>query len=155
MNDIEIVLEKIDQMMAEEMAIYEESLKDGSHKESSAPVVYTRLQMLKSFVENMPITTDDELADVADKYGATTKHQLYYDKEGWTANIGSELSKAFIEGAKWQKEKLLQNAISCKLGWCDGFILDFTDEQLHDIVEKNSLEIGDDVNVTIVKTTEI
>ena len=53
MDKVERIKEKINSMMAEEMSNFEESLKDGSHEVSAAPVVHTRLQMLLSFIDSL------------------------------------------------------------------------------------------------------
>ena len=53
--DKDAVVAVIERMMAEEMAIFEESLKDGSLEVSAAPVAYTRLQMLLSAVNAIEV----------------------------------------------------------------------------------------------------
>ena len=53
--------------------------------------------------------------------------------------------------ANWQKERMLKDAMPCKLGWYDGFIPEFTEEQMADVADKLKLNVGDDIKVLIVK----
>ena len=53
MKCTEIILAEIDRMMAEEMAIFEDACRDGDCERSSAPVAYTRLQMLHQFIDSL------------------------------------------------------------------------------------------------------
>ena len=57
--DKSALLAEIERMMAEEMALFEESLKDDSHEISAAPVVYTRLQMLLSAINTLEVKEVD------------------------------------------------------------------------------------------------
>lgn len=57
--DLDKIVAEIERMMAEEMALFEESLKDDSHEISAAPVVYTRLQMLLSAINTIEVKDVD------------------------------------------------------------------------------------------------
>ena len=58
----------------------------------------------------------------------------------------------FIAGANWQKEQLLaKESMSCVLEWYDGFVLNFTEEQLNDVITKNNINIDDKVKVIVIK----
>ena len=57
--DKDVLVAEIERMMAEEMALFEESLKDDSHEISAAPVVYTRLQMLLSSINTLEVKEVD------------------------------------------------------------------------------------------------
>ena len=57
--DKSALLAEIERMMTEEMALFEESLKDDSHEISAAPVVYTRLQMLLSAINTLEVKEVD------------------------------------------------------------------------------------------------
>ena len=60
MTDRELIRAKIEEMMAEEMAIFKQAAKDGCTEESAAPVAYTRLQMLLAYIDSMdqaPVAT--------------------------------------------------------------------------------------------------
>ena len=49
------------------------------------------------------------------------------------------------------KEEMMKDAISCNVGWYDGFILDYTQEQQDDILLKLGADVGDKVKIIIVK----
>ena len=53
--------------------------------------------------------------------------------------------------ANWQKERMLKDAMPCKLGWYDCFVPEFTEEQMADVADKLKLNVGDDIKVLIVK----
>ena len=44
-----------------------------------------------------------------------------------------------------------ENAIHCRVGWCDGNLLDYTQEEFDGAVERLGLNIGDKVKVVIIK----
>lgn len=46
---------------------------------------------------------------------------------------------------------MLKDAMPCKLGWYDGFVPEFTEEQMADVADKLKLNVGDDIKVLIVK----
>ena len=47
------VLAEIDKVMAEEMKFYETACKEGDEEVSSSPMVYTRLQILRSCINTL------------------------------------------------------------------------------------------------------
>ena len=57
----------------------------------------------------------------------------------------------FVGGCKWKEEQLMKNAIECKVGWYDGYLLEYTQEQQDDVLEQLGVNIGDKVKVIIVK----
>ena len=61
---------------------------------------------------------------------------------------GNAIARHF---ANWQKERMLKDAMPCKLGWYDCFVPEFTEEQMADVADKLKLNVGDDIKVLIVK----
>lgn len=57
----------------------------------------------------------------------------------------------FKVGAEWQKEQMLEDAISCNVSWCDGPYLDYTQKQQDLILRKIGADVDDKVKVIIVK----
>lgn len=54
-------------------------------------------------------------------------------------------------GKKDMKEELMQDAIGCKVFWYDGPLLNYTQEQQDDVLEKIGAEVGDKVKLIILK----
>lgn len=59
--------------------------------------------------------------------------------------------ETFIAGAKWQRKQMVKNAIPCKVFWYDGPLLDYTQEQQDNALERIGAHIGDKVRIIIVK----
>ena len=57
----------------------------------------------------------------------------------------------FIAGAKWDREQMMKEAIPCKVFWHDGPLLDYTQEQQDNALERIGANVGDKVKVIIVK----
>ena len=72
--DKDALVAEIERMMAEEMALFEESLKDDSHEISAAPVVYTRLQMLLSVIDTLEVKEVDLQEEPQVKESTKTQH---------------------------------------------------------------------------------
>ena len=94
MTDRELIRAKIEEMMAEEMAIFKQAAKDGCTEESAAPVAYTRLQMLLAYIDSMeqaPVDGRDRVL-----YRITTK------------GVGDiyVVARSFDEAAKKMVERL-------------------------------------------------
>ena len=53
------VLAEIDKVMAEEMKFYETACKEGDEEVSSSPMVYTRLQILRSSINSLEMKEVD------------------------------------------------------------------------------------------------
>ena len=58
---------------------------------------------------------------------------------------------AFVKGYDQAKEEMMKDAIECHIDYYDGPILDFTQKQLDDVLEKNGAKVGDKVKVIIIK----
>lgn len=76
---------------------------------------------------------------------------------GFPQEVDEDVSTTMIRNAarhfaNWQKEQMLKDAMPCKLGWYDGFVPDFTEEQMDDVAEKLKLNVGDDIKVLIIKS---
>jgi len=54
-------------------------------------------------------------------------------------------------GMRLQKEQMMKDVMPCVLEWYDGFVLNFTEEQLNDVVTKNNINIGDKVKLIVIK----
>lgn len=94
MTDRELIRAKIEEMMADEMAIFKQAAKDGCTEESAEPVAYTRLQMLLAYIDSMeqaPVDGRDRVL-----YRITTK------------GVGDiyVVARSFDEAAKKMEERL-------------------------------------------------
>lgn len=54
MDELERIKAEIERMMEEEMSFFNEAVSNGEAEISASPVVYTRLQMLLSFIDSLP-----------------------------------------------------------------------------------------------------
>ena len=68
--------------------------------------------------------------------------------------VKSLIKQAVKLGTQWQKEQLLKDAISCNVFWHDGPLLDYTQEQQDDVLEKIGAEVGDKVKIIILKDND-
>jgi hypothetical protein len=62
--------------------------------------------------------------------------------------------RGFEAGAKWDKEQMMNEAIPCKVFWHDGPLLDYTQEQQDNALERIGANVGDKVKLIIVKEDE-
>ena len=63
-----------------------------------------------------------------------------------------QISSANYEKGKQEgKEQIMENAIKCEITWMDGFMLDYTQEQQDDLLEKIGVKVGDKVKLVIIK----
>ena len=49
------------------------------------------------------------------------------------------------------KEVGLENSMVCKVDWYDGFLLDYTQEQQDELLEKIGADVGDKIRVILIK----
>lgn len=49
------------------------------------------------------------------------------------------------------KEIDLENSMVCKVDWYDGFLLDYTQEQQDELLEKIGADVGDKIRVLLIK----
>ena len=45
----------------------------------------------------------------------------------------------------------LKNSMVCKVDWYDGFLLDYTQEQQDELLEKIGADVGDKIRVILIK----
>ncbi len=74
-----------------------------------------------------------------------TNEPLYYPEA---------MKHAFIAGAKWQNEQMIKESIPCKVFWHDGPLLDYTQEQQDNALERIGADVGDKVKIIIIKEDE-
>ncbi len=49
------------------------------------------------------------------------------------------------------KEIDLENSMVCKVDWYDGFLLDYTQKQQDELLEKIGADVGDKIRVILIK----
>lgn len=49
------------------------------------------------------------------------------------------------------KEVDLENSMTCEVDWYDGFLLDYTQEQQDELLEKIGADVGDKIRVILMK----
>ena len=62
-----------------------------------------------------------------------------------------DLDDAFETGADWMEKQMMKEAIPCKVFWHDGPLLDYTQEQQDNALERIGANVGDKVRILIVK----
>lgn len=139
MTDKEIldaVIAEIKRMMAEEMEIYHAACKDGDEEASGSPVVYTRLQMLLSKVEEKseafteahkgetseeilaqmrgeePVCEDFEKALASEWKGYNDSGAAIVDALEYNTQELA-FAKGFYRGSKWKKEQIAAILSKC------------------------------------------
>lgn len=76
--------------------------------------------------------------------------------EFWNLSKSSD-GRAFIEtlhsfiNSFEVKEVDLENSMVCKVDWYDGFLLDYTQEQQDELLEKIGANVGDKIRVILIK----
>lgn len=63
----------------------------------------------------------------------------------------TQMTKCARHFAQWQKEQMMEGAISCNVFWHDGPLLDYTQEQQDNALERIGANVGDKVKIIIVK----
>lgn len=71
--------------------------------------------------------------------------------DGYEQSICAHVYPAFIDGAKWQKEQIMKDAIKGTVDWLDGPFLNFTQKEQDDALERIGAKIGDKVKIVIIK----
>ena len=100
--DKSAVLAEIDKVMAEEMKFYETACKEGDEEVSSSPMVYTRLQILRSYIDTLEVKEVD-LEEASKNYAL--------NNTPWD-DCKDEIQESFKAGANWQKEQFEKNRIA-------------------------------------------
>ena len=71
------VLAEIDKVMAEEMKFYETACKEGDEEVSSSPMVYTRLQILRSFINTLEVKEVDSEQEYKDFISSDSGRSMF------------------------------------------------------------------------------
>lgn len=101
-------------------------------------VEYVRLDTIEvKEVKEEPVSND--LEDAAIEYCGGHK--------GSDARVRA----AFVVGANWKKQRMMKDAVECNVGWCDGLLLDYTQQQQDKALDKIGAKIGDKVKLVIIK----
>ncbi len=155
MAQVEKIKKLIREMMDQEMENYKDAVSLGTQDETSAPVVYTMLQVLLTKIEKMPNepANDDLEKEVYEhlwkgRMGADVSKPIYFSYD--------ELLEVARHFAEWQKQLLMKDA--------DDYIVDDdnTIKKFYDtggVVGKpiifgstsDSINVGDHVKVIVIK----
>ena len=155
MAQVEKIKKLIREMMDQEMENYKDAVSLGTQDETSAPVVYTMLQVLLTKIEKMPNEpANDDL-------------ERFIYEHLWKGRMGEEITKPIYFGydellavaqsiANWQKQQMMKDA--------DDYIVDDdnTIKRFYDtggVVGKpiifgstpDSINVGDHVKVIVIK----
>lgn len=155
MAQVEKIKKLIREMMDQEMENYKDAVSLGTQDETSAPVVYTMLQVLLTKIEKMPNepANEDLEKEVYEhlwkgRMGADVSKPIYFSYD--------ELLEVARHFAAWQKQLLMKDA--------DDYIVDDdnTIKKFYDtggVVGKpiifgsipDSINVGDHVKVIVIK----
>lgn len=89
--------------------------------------------------------------DIASKY-AQLGAQWQKERDQKELQIAEE--HGILTGMNMEREQMMKDAIHCKVFWHDGPLLDYTQEQQDDVLEKIGAEVGDKVKLIIVKDND-
>lgn len=116
MTQVEKIKALICEMMDQEMENYKDAVSLGIQDETSAPVVYTMLQVLLTKIEKMSNepANDDLEKEVYEhlwkgRMGADVSKPIYFSYD--------ELLEVARHFAAWQKEQLMAKAIDGEVGY--------------------------------------
>jgi len=65
--------------------------------------------------------------------------------------LKKQLDEALAKETKESWNSFIDGTIDCKVSWYDGFMLDYTQEQLDNALLKIGAEVGDKVKVIVLK----
>ena len=97
------------------------------------------------------IPDDKDLIDTARHFALWQKEQMM---DEWLEDRDGCFWDGVNEGKKAMREQMMKDAISCSIIWHDGPLLDYTQEQQDNALEKIGATIGDKVRIIIVKEDE-
>lgn len=81
---------------------------------------------------------------------------LYGNNFNGKTCYSNDIEKAFEDGAIWQKENLLNNAIDCNVDWYDGPLLDIIKEEQDELlINKLNVKFKDKLKIIILKSEEL
>ena len=154
MDKLERIKAEIERMMEEEMSFFNEAVSNGEAEISASPVVYTRLQMLLSFIDSLPaepVKKQQEILHDCKTCKENDDSLTYSESEDLEKEIQRHLKDCLdvkfpttdIESikkdveftarhfAKWQKEQFEKN----RLAACDAQTKEEAEREM-DFVEK-------------------
>ncbi len=151
MAQVEKIKALIREMMDQEMENYKDAVSLGTQDETSAPVVYTMLQVLLTKIEKMPNepANDDLEKEVYEhlwkgRMGADVSKPIYFSYD--------ELLEVARHFSAWQKQQMMKDAVD---GWIEEpecLLWRVVSVNLEgDFVLKNKLQDGEPVKVIIIK----
>lgn len=117
MAQVEKIKKLIREMMDQEMENYKDAVSLGTQDETSAPVVYTMLQVLLTKIEKMPNEPANE----------DLEKEVY--EHLWKGRMGADVSKPIYFSydellavarhfAAWQKQQMMKDSVLCGVdGW--------------------------------------
>lgn len=85
---------------------------------------------------------------------AGAKWQAEQEKDEWLKDREGCFWDGVEEGKRAMEKQMMKEAISCNVIWHDGPLLDYTQEQQDNALEKIGATIGDKVRIIIVKEDE-
>ena len=102
---LDAVLAEIDKVMAEEMKFYETACKEGDEEVSSSPMVYTRLQILRSSIDALE-GKEVDYAPIDNDFERDSVQFCFDNSLNTTPRIAKTIAKHFFElGLKIQKKE--------------------------------------------------
>jgi len=163
-DKVELIRKEIERLKAKQLAIFNKGESEESCDDALTHI--SAYNHLLSFIDSLseePVSED--LEEFALQYAG---HHAPYD------SCMQEVEDAVKAGAKWQKEQdqstielaedhamlagmekmreqMMKDAIKCEVTWIDGFMLDYTQEQQDDLLEKIGAKVGDKVKLIIIK----
>ena len=75
---------------------------------------------------------------------------LSINHEGFTS-IAKHFFELGLQSRNPTTDEDLENSMTCQVGWHDGFVLDYTQEQQDKLLEKIGATVGDKVRVILIK----
>ena len=91
------------------------------------------------------------VAEVVARYDECLKRAKIIDAEYWNGKADAYRDMLVVLGSPKIKEVDLENGMVCKVDWYDGFLLDYTQEQQDELLEKIGANVGDKIRVILIK----
>ena len=101
-DKVELIKDEIHKIMDEEMAMFEEQCRSDNEPNPSCPVVYTRMQMLLQFIENL------QSEDVSEDFKQF--EESYLEKEKDEIVCVYDRHVGLVDGAQWNQDRFIQKA---------------------------------------------
>lgn len=99
----------------------------------------------------LPNFTTEDLKECARHFANWQKEQYHFFNEAWADNMQYQLDRNYENGKQAMKEQMMKEAISCNVIWHDCPLLDYTQEQQDNALERIGANVGDKVKIIIVK----